>query len=177
MEFSESPHRPIHLYMDDAWYFITASTVNHARYLATEEHLGLWQKIFLALSMEFNITLCAWVVLQNHYHILVQPFHGRDIGKFIGRLHGKTSREFNLIGDTPGRKVWYSYWDTCLRGEYDFLARLNYIHYNPVKHGYVERPEDWAFSSYRSYLQTGGEEWLVKCWQDFPITELENDNF
>jgi putative transposase len=168
MEYSESPHRPLHIYLDDAWYFITASTVNHAFYLSTQAHLILWRDAFFELASKFDLTICAWVVLKNHYHIMVQPSKGRDIGKFIGQLHGRTSRQINLLDNIKGRQVWYSYWDTCIRGEADFWARFNYIHYNPVKHRYAENPEDWAFSSYRFYQKQEGEEWLANCWSHYP---------
>ena len=62
-----------------------------------------------------------------------------------------------------------------MRTEHDFWTRFNYIHYNPVKHGYVERPEDWEFSSYRSYLKEQGKEWLWKCLQGYPVDKLLDD--
>jgi putative transposase len=123
------------------------------------------------LTQEFGITLRAWVVLRNHYHLLLKSRVGRDISKFIGRLHGRTSYEFNLLDNAQGRKVWYSYWDTCIRTEADYWTRFNYVHNNPVKHGYVQRHADWEFSSYRYYLQTKGEEWLADCWQRYPIID------
>jgi putative transposase len=177
MEFSSSPHRPTHLYLNNACYLVTASTLNHIHFFSSADLLKLWQETLFNLVNEFQITLGAWVLLPNHYHILVQMQNGRDIGKIIGRLHGKTSREINLIENKPGRKIWYSYWDTCLRGEHDFWARLNYVHFNPVKHGYVKEPEDWVYSSYRSYLESDGLEWLMKLWADFPMGEMENDKF
>jgi putative transposase len=167
MEYSESLHRPLHIYLDDAWYFVTASTIDHTRYLSTEAHLKIWQDTFLELASKFGITICAWVVLENHYHIIVQPKLGRDIGEFIGQLHGRTSRYINLLYNAQGRQIWYSYWDTCIRDETGFWTRLNYIHYNPVKHRYVENPEEWRFSSYRFYLEQEGEEWLANCWLQY----------
>lgn len=56
--------------------------------------------------------------------------------------------------------MWYSYLDTCIRDEAGYWTRFNYIRYNPVKHGYVSRPADWPFSSYRYYLRTRGAAWL-----------------
>ena len=60
----------------------------------------------------------------------------------------------------------------------NYAALCNYIHYNPVKHGYVQNPEDWHFSSYRHYLRNDGDVWLKKYLQDFPIFDLfEDDKF
>ena len=48
---------------------------------------------------------------------------------------------------TPGRKVWWNYWDTCIRGDIDFEFRTSYIYWNALKHGVVEHPKDYKWSS------------------------------
>ena len=178
MKWSTSPHRPPHLYVDDAWYFITASAVNKARILSTDVHFNLWIKTFKDLIAEFNAQLAAWVILSNHYHFLFLPSHGLDLGKFMKRLNGSTAYQLNALDNMRGRNVWYTYWDTCIRGERDFLTRFNYIHYNPVKHGYVQQPEDWRYSSYHQYASDDNKLWLAECLHNFPVLDLfENDTF
>ncbi|MDO9129392.1 MAG: transposase [Anaerolineales bacterium] len=178
MKWSTSPHRPPHLYVDGMWYFITASTISQKHILATDEHFNLWVQVLRELTREFGTKLVAWVVLPNHYHLLVLPKSGRDIGNFMKRLNGGTSRQLNLLDNTRGRPVWYTYWDTCIRDERGFWTRFNYIHYNPVKHGYVKQRQDWHFSSYRFYLRDEGEKWLAKCWAEYPSADLlENDKY
>ena len=178
MKWSISSHRPPHLYIDSVWYFIVASIVENTQILARDQYLTLWKDKLHELTSEFNWKLAAWVVLPHHYHILSLPKAGHEIGSFIKRLHGSTSYQLNLLDDMRGRTVWYSYWDTFIRGERDFWTRFNYIHYNPVKHGYVQKPEDWKFSSYRFYLQEEGEEWLTRCWVEFSAPDsIENDQY
>jgi putative transposase len=178
MNKSVSPHRPPHIYINDTWYIITASTLNWTHYLTTDNHLRGWVEAIQELIEDFGISLCAWVVLRNHYHLLLKSRVGDGVGKFIGRLNGRTSYEFNLIDNTKGRRVWYNYWDTCIRSEADYWTRFNYIHNNPVKHGYIQHPADWEFSSYRYYLRTKGEEWLADCWQRYPVIDyIEGDCF
>ena len=176
MKWSTSPHRPPHLYIDDAWYFVTASTVNKAHVLASDVHFNLWANTFKELITEFKVKLAAWVALPDHYHFLFHPSRGNDLGIFMKRLNGRTSYELNSLDQARGRAVWYSYWDTCIRGEHDFWTRFNYIHYNPVKHGYVQQPEDWYFSSYRYYLHKDGRMRLEDCFLDFPIHDLFDDD-
>ena len=176
MKWSTSPHRPPHLYVDDAWYFVTSSTVNKAKILSSDEHFNLWVSIFKSLIAEFKAKMTAWVVLPNHYHFLFLPQRGSELSVFMKRFNGRTSYELNSMDKMRGRSVWYSYWDTCIRGERDFWTRFNYIHYNPVKHGYVQKPEDWHFSSYRHYLQDDGDFWLTNFLQDFPIHDLFDDD-
>ena len=59
MKWSTSHHRPPHLYVDDAWYFVTASTVNKLHVLSSDEHLNLWANIFKELIAEFGFKLIA----------------------------------------------------------------------------------------------------------------------
>ena len=176
MKWSISPHRPPHLYVDDAWYFVTASTVDKVKILLSDKHFKLWVGIFKSLIVEYQVKVVAWVVLPNHYHFLFLPQHGYDLGIFMKRLNGRTSYELNSLDNLRGRSVWYSYWDTCIRGERDFWTRFNYIHYNPVKHGYVQKPEDWHFSSYRNHMRNDGSIWLKAHLYDFPIHDLFDDD-
>jgi putative transposase len=178
MKWSTSPHRPPHLYVDDVWCFVTASTVNKTSILTTSRHLNLWVDTFKDVVLQFKIKLVAWVILSNHYHLLFMPTKGNDIGSLMKRLNGITSRKLNLLDGQQGRTVWYSYWDTCIRAERDFWTRFNYVHYNPVKHGYVDKPEDWEFSSYRFYVRNDGKAWLGTCIKEMPIYDLfEDDTF
>ena len=52
------------------------------------------------------------------------------------------------------RRIWQRrYWEHTLRGEDDFVRHLDYIHFNPVKHGYVTRVGDWPYSSFHRYVR------------------------
>ncbi len=54
------------------------------------------------------------------------------------------------------RGIWQRrYWEHQIKDECDFERHADYIHYNPVKHGYVKRPTDWPFSTLHRYVQTG----------------------
>ena len=176
MKWSNSVHRPPHLYMDDAWYFVTVSTVDKVHILATDEHFNLWVNTFKELVKVFNVELAAWVALPNHYHLLFMPDIANELGSFMKRLNGGTSHKLNLHDNLQGRPVWYSYRDRCMRNEHDFWTRFNYIHYNPVKHAYVDNPEDWEFSSYRLYVRNDENKWLDEKLKDFPISDLFDDD-
>jgi len=114
---------------------------------------------------ENEAEICAWVVLPNHYHVLVRVKSLYLISASLKELHGKTSREWNLEdGMTGERQVWYRFHDRKIRGDKHFSRALNYIHYNPVKHGWIASPYDWPWSSLENYLITYGREWLRKNW-------------
>jgi len=60
------------------------------------------------------------------------------------------------------------FWDHIIRDEKDLESHLDYIHWNPVKHGYVKQPEDWEQSTYQFWCKKGfyGDGWGV---DDVPI--------
>nr|WP_293099234.1 hypothetical protein [Okeania sp. SIO2F4] len=80
------------------------------------------------------------------------------------------SRQWNLEDNLTG-KVWHSYSDRGIRSERHYYATLNYIHYNPVKHGYVNSPYDWQESSVHWYLKYEGRDWLRSCWIEYPLRD------
>ena len=171
-------HHPPHIYLDDTWYIVTSATLYHRHYLAQPQAKPLVVQKLHELVESFGIELQAWVVLDNHYHILFKTHHGKDLSRFFGQLHGGTSRQINLWDDATGRQVWHNYWDTCIRSEEDFWTRFNYIHNNPIKHGYVKRLEDWPYSSYHHWLATKGQDWLDDCWERYPVSDFwEGDEF
>jgi len=65
--------------------------------------------------------------------------------------------------------LWYKFRDRYIRDERHYYHALNYLHYNAVKHGYVESPYDWPWSSVHLYLDTYGRPWLRERWNKYPI--------
>ncbi|MGN6368813.1 MAG: hypothetical protein ACTHN5_11175 [Phycisphaerae bacterium] len=59
-----------------------------------------------------------------------------------------------------------------MRSENHFWATMNYIHHNPVRHGYVERWQDWPWSSAGEYLRSIGEEEAKRIWNTFPLKDF-----
>ncbi len=174
----EPDHHPPHFYLDETWYIITASTLHRAPLLAGERSKKLVGDTLKGLVLQFEILLRAWVILDNHYHLLLKTGQGKDLPRFIGRLHGSTARQINLWNQVAGRQVWHNYWDTCIRTEAGYWTNFNYIHNNPVKHGYVRKWEDWPFSSYGYYVRTKGDAWLMDCWERYPVVDfLAGDDF
>jgi putative transposase len=65
----------------------------------------------------------------------------------IGHLHRELAMRLNRIDGTPGRRVMYEFWDTHLTFEKSWLARLNYVHQNAVKHGLVALANQYPWCS------------------------------
>jgi putative transposase len=75
-------------------------------------------------------------VFSNHYHFVGHTFSAPSkLREFLTELHASTARKVNRLDETPGRQVWHNFWDKQLTFEKSYLARLNYVHQNAVKHG------------------------------------------
>jgi putative transposase len=148
---------------------LTASIYESAPLMESPRHKAEWRDAFYEAAKIFQWEIIAWVVLDNHYHAIVQsPESANNLSKFINSYHKFTARKWNDENGLNGRQVWWNYWDTCIRSERDYYNRLRYVFWNPVKHGLVEKPEDYNFSNYGEYL---GQ------WQNFDsiITSEVND--
>jgi putative transposase len=105
-------------------------------------------------------------VLPNHYHILIDVDSLDSVSSALKYLHGTTSRKWNIEDClTRKRRVWYKFSDRLIRNEKQLHETFNYIHYNPVKHGYVHDIKEWYWSSYKIYEESKESEWLLEQWK------------
>jgi putative transposase len=162
-------HGPPHLEVPGQYRIVTGTCFEHRPLLATCERLEWFEGQLLAQIVDLEIPCAAWVVLPSHYHILVWIDNMRAFSRAIGRLHGRTAFEMNGEDNCRGRRVWYRCEDRCMRSEAHYYTTLNYIHNNPVKHGYVKKWTDWPYSSVHFYLETKGREWLADLWRGYPV--------
>src|SRR3954464_3381230 len=101
---------------------------------------------------EHTMRVVSWVVLPNHYHALISTREVLALLKAVGRLHGRTSFDWNAEENTRGRHVWHNAAETVIKSTGHFNATINYVHHNPVKHRYVKKWTDWPWSSAADYL-------------------------
>jgi putative transposase len=132
-------HSPPHLDEPDRFHIITGSCHDHTPLLDTDTRLAWFETELLDHIKAQELSCAAWVVLPNHYHILVKIGDIKQFTRKQGQLHGRTSFEINRDDNKVGRKVWYR----CMRSEAHYYTTLNYIHNKPVKHGYVKKWGDW----------------------------------
>lgn len=112
--------------------------------------------------------LHAWVVLPNHYHLLCEVDDIRATKTELGKLHGRTSFQWNREDETKGRKVWFRAAETVIKSPGHFQASLNYIHQNPAKHRCVEVPDDWPWSSLKEWRASLDPEEADDLWRAYP---------
>jgi putative transposase len=144
-------HNPPHAFIPNAAYFITASTYLRKRLLTSDVTKEKLLEYMIKTLDTNKWVLEDWVILDNHYHMMLKASEYpdrlsnimRDIHKFSALWIKKNIKETGSL-----YKIWHNYWDSCITYEKSYFARLNYIWFNPVKHGYVEDPKDWKFGSY-----------------------------
>ena len=105
------PHSPPHPVRDQPFYLLTAACYEHRHHMRAQSRR---QQVLEALYELFTMNgmgIRAWVVLPNHYHLLAHVPDFDVLGSIFRRVHGPTSRKWNLEDATPGRKVWYRFTD------------------------------------------------------------------
>jgi len=169
-------HSPGHRVGDSGQYLITAACYNHRPILGlTPERLASFTQRLLEILHAQSAKMHAWVVLPNHYHVLVTVHDILACLKQIGLLHGRTSYEWNGADNSRGRQVWCKSAETAIKSDRHFWAALNYVHHNPVRHGYVQAWQDWPFSSASEYLTEVGRDQARVIWTEFPVLDFGKD--
>lgn len=145
------PHAPVHQLSDSGTYFVTTGTYHKKHHFLGGERLQVLNRGLLTVAREFGWHIEAWVVFSNHYHFVAHSPQGekgaRSLAAMLGQLHEKTARWLNRLDQAHGRQVWYNFRETKLTFEKSYLARLNYVHQNPVKHGLVSVANQYPWCS------------------------------
>ena len=143
----------------DRYYFITAVTYNRQKILLND--IDLFWKSWS--GREFY----AWVILPDHFHIILKV-NELSISDILHNFKIKYSRLYrDKYG--PGR-VWQNrFWDHIIRNQDDMNKHLDYIHYNPVKHGNIDNPFHYDNSSLTEFYNDGYYEqgWGIKDTLEF----------
>ena len=99
------------------------------------------------------VEIVAYCIMPTHFHLILEQISDKGISKFMAKVLNSYSRYFNLRHKRKG-PLWESHFQNILINSDEQLLHLTrYIHLNPVSAGLVEKPEDWAFSSYSEYLK------------------------
>lgn len=161
-------HAPVHLFLNGYQYFITAGTYLKQHFFTSYQGKALLLQVIQLTLQKNSADLIAWAILSNHYHLVIGLKDPFLLPEIIRKIHSKSSVELNKTEKQTGRKIWQNYWDRCIRDEKDYYCKLNYVHFNPVKHGYTEDPSEYRFSSYGLYLKKLGSEQLERIVTKYP---------
>jgi putative transposase len=142
------PHAPIHRLSSDGIYMVTAATLYKRPFFCTPEKLTSLENDILTLAKLYSWQLEAWAVFMNHYHLIARgEVEPASLDLYLKHLHSKSAIDVNVKDSASGRQVWYNFWETRLTYERSYLARLNYVHQNAVKHGLVRVSSQYELCS------------------------------
>lgn len=159
-------------------YFFTVVTANRAPILCGEAARRALHQAIASVGRARPFVLEAMVLLPEHLHaIWTQPEGDDDFSWRWGAIKAYFTRDFIGGGSEEEpqsvsrwrhrhRGVWQRrFWEHVIRDEEDLNRHLDYIHYNPVKHGLVGCPHAWPHSSFARWVLRGGYKmnWLCTC--------------
>jgi putative transposase len=144
-------------------YFFTVDLADRGQDLLVA-HIGLLRQAVRRVMDRHPFTLGAMVVLPEHLHaILTLPQGDTDFATRWALIKANFSRllprteSVSLSRAAKGeRGIWQRrYWEHLIRDDEDFHRHVDYIHWNPVKHGLVDTPAAWPHSSIHRYIANG----------------------
>lgn len=149
-------------------FFFTVVTFHRRPFLTDEKVRGLLHDAWINTRNRFPFTTEAICLLPDHIHCIWQlPENDTDYSvrwKEIKRLFTKGYLQQIGPGDERNDShikkgeagIWQRrFWEHTIRDQEDFNRHVEYIHYNPVKHGLVNQVLDWPWSSFHRYIKMG----------------------
>ena len=162
-----------------ATYFFTVNLADRRQSLLID-NIDALRAAFRETRSRHPFAIEAIVVLPDHLHaIWTLPEGDGDFAMRWSLIKARFSR--TVPGGEPvsesrrGRRergIWQRrYWEHTIRDENDFVRHVDYIHFNPVKHGYVKNAADWPFSSFHRMVRQGlyPADWAIG------VTDVEGD--
>ena len=147
-------------------YFFTVVTYGRKGILTDPANVTLLRNAFRHVMEKQPFKIDAFVLLPDRLHcIWTLPDEDIDFPKRWKSIKSYFTRkclpEYRNIPNGARIKkkeqaVWQRrYWEHLIRDDDDYLRHVEYIHYNPVKHGHSRTPGEWAYSSFHKYVRQG----------------------
>jgi putative transposase len=153
-------------------FHVTAACYEHAPIIGTcADRMDSFSSALSTTIEKAGGAVFAWAVLPNHYHLLLQTQNILKLLFEIGRLHGRTAHAWNLEDNAPKRKVFHGAAERSMRSERHYWATVNYVHNNPVRHGYAEHWQDWRWCSAAEFIEKHGRAEAERIWREFPLKD------
>ncbi len=175
----KKPHTPHHIFIDNIPYFISSAIYQKRLLLASNKIKNYLLQTLKQSFTEKGWQLTDWVILDNHYHLMVKSNQGKALSRILSKIHMQTAQLIST--ELQAKKpIWWNYWDYSPRDESDYFVRLNYLYNNPIKHGYVTNLADYPYSSFHQMLKQHGRDSLVeqfKTYPDYKQLTLDEDIF
>ncbi|HET7315281.1 REP-associated tyrosine transposase [Salinisphaera sp.] len=139
-------------YVVGGCYFFTVVTAGRRPWLGKARHVDLLRAAFRNVRSRHPFAIEAMVVLPDHLHAIwtLPPADG-DYSLRWRLIKSDVSRRIGSV-----KRLWQPrFWEHTIRDEIDFTRHMDYIHYNPVKHGLAAAPYEWPHSSFAHCVRQG----------------------
>lgn len=177
LNYGRPCHSVPHIASDcTTYYMITAACFEHKPAIGfSPQRMCKFESELVEVLHVDRRQVFGWIVLPNHYHVLVDVANVFAILKRLGQLHGRYSFYWNGEEHCRGRQVWCNAAETVMKSEGHFYASLNYILNNAVHHGYAKKWTDWPYCNASQYLECMGEEKAMQIWKSYPLYDYGKD--
>jgi putative transposase len=143
-------------------FFFTVNLRNRRDSLLVD-HADALRQIVNDVRAQHPFIIEAMVVLPDHRHaVWTLPLGDQAYASRIRLIKARFTKHLlgegiAIVQDDRGEyKLWQRrFWEHTIRADHDFETHVNYVHINPVKHGYVKRPADWAHSTIHRFIANG----------------------
>lgn len=138
--------------------FITAVCFNRHPCFQNDENKALLLSIINEVKIAKPFLLYGYVLLNDHLHMLLMPSARTSFSEVMQAIKLRFTYRFKRSNKVSReiKKLWQNrFWDHIIRDEEDFRMHLDYIHFNPIKHGYIDNPIYYPWSSFSYYLNKG----------------------
>jgi putative transposase len=150
-------------YVPNAIVFITQVVQGREPIFRVQAHVDLLRSTLRRVKELHSFAMLGYVFLPEHLHVMLVPTGSSTFSQIMHSLKPNYSKAYKEAAGIDGSvKFWQRrFYDHIIRDEDDFARHLDYIHYNPVKHGRVSKPEDWPHSSFLAWKERGvyEDEW------------------
>jgi putative transposase len=166
-----------------AWYFFTVLTHRRRSFLTDDFARRILKEAFCRIKSDRPFDMPVFCLLPNHLHcIWKMPEGDCDYSTRWALIKRAFSRAYIAAGGTEAVQtesrhkkrelgIWQRrFWEHRIRDRDDYWNHLHYIHYNPVKHGLVDRIADWPYSTYHRFSKQG-------LYKDFDWSLFKADEY
>ena len=152
-----------------ATYFFTVNLADRRKSLLVD-YIDVLRDVTRNVKQNHPFNIDAIVIMPDHLHaIWTLPQNDSSfsmrwnlIKSSFSRALPKTERISISRTNKGERGIWqHRFWEHLIRDDNDYERHVEYIHYNPVKHGYVIKPVDWQYSSIHQFVKKGK---IVSDW-------------
>ncbi len=131
---------------------------NNRNYIFREDrHKMKFMEILMEVKKDSDFRLLAYVVMDNHYHLIIQTMNER-LSKIMHRVNNRYSKYYNAVENRTGVNFGERYFSKLVKEKSYLLKLVYYIHHNPTKAKIVENTSDYLYSSDRDYRENNDHE-------------------